>query len=73
MSLGKFGAQVREKPVDSYGEKLIQFHQVYDPYFRKYFGCPEHGTDISECKPEQGVRDWKLEEELIKKAEIFTK
>ncbi len=69
MSCQNFGAQEQ----DDYTEKLIQFHAAYDPYFRKYFGCPATGGTIEDCKPTRGIRDWKLEEELIRKAEIFTK
>ncbi len=62
-----------QNPADVYTEKLEKFNAVYTPYVRKYFGCPDGARDTDECKPSLGVRDWKLEEEVIKRAEVFTK
>ena len=67
---GNFGAQ---SPRDDYGEKLLEFHYVYDEYFRKYFGCPEEAKDPKECKPDLGVRDYRLEMKVVDKARMFLK
>ena len=69
LSAGNFGAQDR----DEYGQKLLEFHEVYDPYFRKYFGCPDHAKDPAECKPGLGVRDYRLEMKVVDKARMFLK
>ena len=32
-------------------EVLLKFNDAYAPYFRKFFNCPEHATEASECRP----------------------
>lgn len=74
MSSQNFGAQELDTFwSDSYTQKLLRFNNAYTPYARKYFGCPEKAVEAEECKPNLGGRDWKLEEQVIKAAEIWNK
>ncbi len=72
MSVMPFGAQEADSFwLDEYTQKLVHFNNVFTPYARKYFGCPEKAVDVQECKPVLGARDWKLEEEVIKAAKMW--
>lgn len=68
MSLGKFGAQMTE---DEYTQKLLKFHESYNLYFRKYFGCPTEAIRPEDCFPQRGVRDWDLEKKVVKAAKLW--
>jgi hypothetical protein len=45
-------------PAPDFPARLIAFHQLYDPFFRDYFGCAAHETDPSRCDPKTGHMDY---------------
>ncbi len=57
--------------VDDFGGKLLEFHQVYNSFFRKYFGCPDTATDVEDCIQSKGILDYKLLNQVRRKAEMF--
>ena len=58
---------------DNFGVRLAEFQEVYNPFFRKYFGCPLNARTYEECKPGQGTLDYVLFKHLQEKAVIFQK
>ncbi len=38
--------------------RLVHFHEHYDPFLRKYFGCPPAARQVTECDPKSGSVDY---------------
>jgi hypothetical protein len=58
---------------DPWGRNLVAFNNVFCKYFKKYWGCLPEEMNPQNCRPSQGVRDYKLEEEMIKAWEKLMK
>jgi hypothetical protein len=54
--------------VDTHTQDLVEFHKMYQVYFREYFGCPHDALVFDHCNPELGKRDAKLFKKLGSKA-----
>jgi hypothetical protein len=46
---------------DSHGKDLVDFELAYNPYLRKYFGCPLEGeVSPTTCRASHQQRDYSL-------------
>ena len=44
---------------DDLGLRLARFHTHYDPFMRKYFGCPTGAHELTECNPHMSAIDYR--------------
>jgi len=46
-------------PDDGLDLRLARFHAHYDPFVRKYLGCPPGAREVAQCDPKLGAVDYR--------------